>query len=113
MFIGLDRELNLIERVALPDHVRLIMRSLHYTLMACAAAAALVGCATTDNDRSNARGAASNEPITYENDNDTADPVITGPNRGVNTNYFGPVNSGPEAARGPGTPSGHYDQLRP
>jgi hypothetical protein len=72
--------------------------------MACAAAAALAGCATTDDDL-DGRGSAPgpDEPVVYQ---DSGDPIIEGPNRGVNTNYFGPVNSGPEAARGPGTPSG-------
>jgi hypothetical protein len=69
--------------------------------MACAAAAALLGCQTTDEDF-DARG----RPATSD------DPVVEGMNRGVNTNYFGPVNSGTEAARGPGTPSGTFDHRR-
>ena len=63
------------------------------------AAVVLVGCATTDDD-SDARGG------TYQGSDDA---LIEGANRGVNTNYFGPVNSGTEGARGPGTPSGNYD----
>jgi len=70
--------------------------------MACAAAV-LVGCATNHDD---GRGTAPGDYGTYRGTRDDA--LLEGPNRGVNTNYFGPVNAGPEAARGPGTPSGHY-----
>ena len=38
---------------------------------------------------------------------------MEGLNRGVNTNYFGPVNAGAEAARGPGTTSGAVDHIGP
>ena len=74
------------------------MRSLKYAFIACAAAA-LVGCYTADEDRGR------------PGSNDDSG-LIEGTSRGVNTNYFGPVNSGPEAARGPGTPSGSFDGNR-
>ena len=79
------------------------MRSIQIAFMACAAAA-LVGC-YTDRD---ARGHPQREPGVYQGGG-ASDEIIAGPNRGVNTNYFGPVNSGPEAAWGVGTPSGTYD----
>lgn len=74
------------------------MRSLKIAFIACAAAA-LVGCYTADENR----GGPSS---------DADSGLIEGTSRGVNTNYFGPVNSGAEAARGPGTPSGHFDGVR-
>ena len=73
-----------------------------YILMACTAAT-FVACTTTYEER-DATGRAPGESGYYE-----GDAVVEGLNRGVNTNYFGPVNSGAEAARGPGTPSGKYD----
>ena len=80
------------------------MRWIKYTLFVCAAVA-FCGCSTTRTDR-DARGSATGDTDSYRG----SDTLIEGANRGVNTNYFGPVNAGPEAARGPGTPSGHYDQ---
>jgi len=82
------------------------MRSMKYILMACTATA-FVACTTTYEDR-DALGRAPGEPGYYEGSY-YEDSTTDGLNRGVNTNYFGPVNSGAEAARGPGTPSGKYD----
>ncbi|HZO86493.1 MAG TPA: hypothetical protein VFC26_14835 [Verrucomicrobiae bacterium] len=65
-----------------------------YTLMACAAAAALVGCATTYDEGMGGPGPYVDKGI------------VEGANRGVNTNYFGPIYSGADAAGGVGTASG-------
>ena len=73
--------------------------------MACTAVA-FVACTTTYEER-DAMGRAPGEPG-YEGGYYYEDSTIDGLNRGVNTNYFGPVNSGAEAAGGPGTPSGTY-----
>ena len=70
------------------------MRLMKYALIVCAAGV-LAGC-TTYEDRD-----AMGRPGPY---NDSG--IIEGPNRGVNTNYFGPVYSGADAARAPGTSSG-------
>ena len=82
------------------------MRSIKHVLLACAAAAVLTGCYTAHQDYdAQGRPYYGEDGIyhgTYE------EPVIDGLNRGVNTNWFGPVNSGPEAASGVGTPSGTY-----
>jgi hypothetical protein len=80
------------------------MRSIKYVLMACTTAA-IVGCSTTNENR-DAVGRSPGEPGYYEGSRGS---TVDGLNRGVNTNYFGPVNAGAEAARGPGTPSGKYD----
>jgi hypothetical protein len=77
------------------------MRSIKYILMVCAAAA-FAGCTTTY-EYPEAQG--------HPGYSDSG--LIEGANRGVNTNYFGPVNSGADAARGPGTPSGTFDVRRP
>jgi hypothetical protein len=69
---------------------------------------ALVGCYTNRD----AQGRPEQEPAVYRG-GEGSDELISGPNRGVNTNYFGPVNSGPEAAWGPGTPSGNFDHRSP
>ena len=89
--------------------------------MACAAAAAFVGCSTYDNryDNRDAQGRPQTEYGTYGPYYGSSSPasrepgIIEGLNRGVNTNYFGPVNSGPEAALGPGTISGGGYHVRP
>jgi len=82
------------------------MRSIKIAFMACTAAA-LVGCYTNRDSQ----GHPQREPGTLRGGS-SSDELIAGPNRGVNTNYFGPVNSGPEAAWGVGTPSGTYDDRR-
>jgi len=82
-----------------------MIHSIKIALMVCAAAT-LAGCYT---DRS-AQGRSDQQPGVYRGSG-TSDELIEGPNRGVNTNYFGPVNSGPEAAWGVGTPSG--SSIRP
>ena len=86
------------------------MRLIKYTLMACATAA-LVGCATYHEDR-DAQGRPQSEYGTYQGS--SREPgIIEGLNRGVNTNYFGPVNSGADAARGVGSSSGGASHVVP
>jgi hypothetical protein len=72
------------------------MRSMKYALMACAVAA-LVGCTTTYHEDEAAWGRPG-----YRD----TEGLVEGANRGVNTNYFAPVNASAEAALGPGYPSG-------
>ena len=80
------------------------MRAIRYAVMVCAAAV-FVGCATTYDDR-DARGGYTDDYGIYEGSGNAR---MAGPNSAVNRRYFGPVNSGIEAARGPGTPSGFFD----
>ncbi|HTD85443.1 MAG TPA: hypothetical protein VK850_02605 [Candidatus Binatia bacterium] len=80
------------------------------TLLVCALAA-FCGCRTTTYNDRDAQGTATPDTDTYRGSRSSSDTLIEGPNRGVNTNYFGPVNAGTEAARGPGTPSGNYDHI--
>lgn len=68
--------------------------------MACAVAALVAGCSTTRDD---ALGGTDRDTQIYEG---TGESTIDGLNRGVNTNWFGPVGSG---VSGVGTPSGSFD----
>ena len=68
--------------------------------MACAVAALAAGCATTRDD---ALGGTDRDTTTYQG---TGESTIDGLNRGVNTNWFGPVGPG---VAGVGTPSGSFD----
>lgn len=94
--------MDLIERPGPASDVSVSMRLIKYTLVLCAAAV-LAGCATYE--ERDAQGRPYAEYETYH-----GDAVVDGLSRGVNTNWFGPVYSGAEAARGVGTGSGTYDQ---
>ena len=83
------------------------MHLMKYALIACASAA-LAGCYTYRDSQ----GRPAEEPVVYRG-GESSEGLIAGPNRGVNTNYFGPVNYGTEAAWGVGTPSGRMDHTLP
>ena len=93
-------EESLIERWRMRSTLAVTMRLFKYALMACTAAV-LAGCYTNRDSQ----GRPFDEQVAYSG-RASSDALIEGPNRGVNTNYFGPINSGAEAAWGPGTPSG-------
>lgn len=76
------------------------MRLIKY-MMVLGVAGVLAGCATYD--ERDASGRTSDEPGTYRGSG------VDGLDRGVNTNWFGPVGPG---VGGVGTPSGTYDHGR-
>lgn len=95
------------------------MRYMKYALVA-GAAALLAGCTTTHYEDRDAVGRTYVDPEVYYGSTYYAPRTyhgyrgspIDGLNRGVNTNWFGPIYSGANAAMGVGTPSGTYDHAR-
>jgi len=63
-------------------------------------AALLAGCYSARNDYPSASGSSTADQYTYRGQYGTLGPSA------AQTNYFGPVNEGPESALGPSTPSG-------